>query len=172
MLSRFLTILAVMVLVSACTTTDEAAMDAQAEAEREQITDGPLADIYDQELEGPAPGTQADLAVNVGDRVFFGFDRYDLTPEARQTLEQQAAWLKQYPSIDVVIEGHTDERGTREYNLALGERRANSAMNYLAALGISPSRITTISYGKERPAVPGSNEQAWAQNRRAVTVVE
>lgn len=121
---------------------------------------------------GPVPGTQQDLVVNVGDRVFFGYDQHDLTMEGRNTLERQAAWMRQYPNIRVTIEGHADERGTREYNLALGERRAQAARNYLIALGISPSRITTISYGKERPAVVGSNEAAWAQNRRAVTVVE
>lgn len=171
MFSRLLMIFALVLVLGACSTTDEEAMVDGVPEAREQITDG-LADVYDENLQGPAPGTQADLVVNVGDRVFFGYDRYDLTPEARDTLEQQAAWLKQYPRISVVIEGHADERGTREYNLALGERRANAAKNYLVALGVSPSRLTTISYGKERPAVPGSNEAAWAQNRRAVTVVE
>ncbi|WP_431854190.1 peptidoglycan-associated lipoprotein Pal [Azospirillum sp.] len=118
------------------------------------------------------PGSQEDLVVNVGDRVFYGFDRYDLSPEARATLDRQAAWLKQYPNVTVTIEGHADERGTREYNLALGERRANSAKNYLVAQGTNPSRVKVISYGKERPAVLGSNEAAWAQNRRGVTVVD
>ncbi len=121
---------------------------------------------------GPEPGTQADLVVNVGDRVFFETDSSDLTSAARTTLENQATWLKQYPSLGVTIEGHADERGTREYNLALGERRANAVKNYLVALGVSPSRITTISYGKERPAVPGSNDTAWSQNRRGVTKVQ
>jgi peptidoglycan-associated lipoprotein len=121
---------------------------------------------------GPSPGTEEDFVVNVGDRVFFGFDRFDLTPEARATLDDQAAWLQEYPNVRIVIEGHADERGTREYNLALGERRANSVRNYLVAAGIDASRITTISYGKERPAVLGSNEQAWAQNRRGVTVIQ
>ncbi len=121
---------------------------------------------------GPMPGSQADLVVNVGDRVFFDTDSSQLTMAARTTLENQAAWLSQYTNLGVVIEGHCDERGTREYNLALGERRANAAKNYLVALGISPSRITTVSYGKERPAVPGANESAWAQNRRSVTKVQ
>ena len=120
---------------------------------------------------GPAPGSQEDLVANVGDRVFFDLDKYNLKPEARETLGNQAAWLKKYSSVRVRIEGHCDERGTREYNLALGERRANSAKDYLITLGISPSRITTISYGKERPVALGSNEQAWAQNRRGVTTV-
>jgi peptidoglycan-associated lipoprotein len=120
---------------------------------------------------GPRPGTQQDLVANVGDRVFFDYDKFDIKPEARQTLERQADWLKRYPNVTVTVEGHCDERGTREYNLALGERRANAAKNALVALGVPANRVTTISYGKERPAVVGSNEAAWAQNRRAVTVV-
>ncbi|MGH1457141.1 MAG: peptidoglycan-associated lipoprotein Pal [Alphaproteobacteria bacterium] len=121
---------------------------------------------------GPTPGTQADLVVNVGDRIFFETDSTDLTSSARTTLENQATWLRQYPSLSVSIEGHADERGTREYNLALGERRATSVRNYLIALGVAPSRVSTISYGKERPAVPGSNDSAWSQNRRGVTKVQ
>ena len=120
-----------------------------------------------------APGSLEDFVANVGDRVFFGFDRYDLTPEAQALLQAQVAWLQTYPQYQVVIEGHTDERGTREYNLALGERRANAAANYMVALGLDPNRIVqVISYGKERPAVLGSDEIAWAQNRRAVTVLQ
>lgn len=121
---------------------------------------------------GPVAGSVEEFQQTVGDRVFFGFDRYDLTPEARAQLEQQAAWLKTYPQHSITIEGHADERGTREYNLALGERRASSVKNYLVALGIDPNRVQTISYGKERPEVLGSNEAAWAQNRRAVTVLQ
>ena len=119
-----------------------------------------------------APGSQADLAQRVGDRVFFAFDRFDLAPEAQSTLGGQGSWLNQYSNVAVIIEGHADERGTREYNLALGDRRATSVRNYLTALGVAPSRISTISYGKERPPVPGHDESAWAQNRRAVTVVQ
>lgn len=120
-----------------------------------------------------APGSLEDFVANVGDRVFFGFDRYDLTPEAQALLQAQVAWLQTFPQYQVVIEGHTDERGTREYNLALGERRANAAANYMVALGLDPNRIVqVISYGKERPAVLGSDEIAWAQNRRAVTVLQ
>lgn len=118
------------------------------------------------------PGTQGDLEQNVGDRVFFGYDSSVLTGEGQATLERQAAWLKQYPSVNVTLEGHADERGTREYNIALGERRANAAKRYLVSLGIDSSRINVVSYGKERPAVLGSTEDAYAQNRRAVTVVE
>lgn len=118
------------------------------------------------------PGTQADLEQNVGDRVFFGYDSSVLTAEGQATLERQAAWLKKYSTINVTVEGHADERGTREYNIALGERRANAAKNYLVSLGVDSSRLNVVSYGKERPAVLGSTEDAYAQNRRAVTVVE
>lgn len=121
---------------------------------------------------GPVPGSAEDFVVNVGDRVFFGFDRFDLTPEATATLDRQAAWLKQYPQVTVTVEGHADERGTREYNLALGERRANAVKNYLTALGVEGARVEVISFGKEKPAVLGSNEAAWAQNRRGVTVIK
>ena len=118
-----------------------------------------------------APGTVEDFEVNVGDRVFFGFDSSVIEDRSRETLSRQAAWLQQFPGVTVTIEGHTDERGTREYNLALGERRATSARNYLEALGVSPSRMLTISYGEERPADPSPTEEAYALNRRAVTVV-
>jgi peptidoglycan-associated lipoprotein len=117
------------------------------------------------------PGSQQDLATNVGDRVFFGYDQVDLTAEARATLDRQAQWLKQYGNVSVTIEGHSDERGTREYNLALGDRRATATKNYLVARGISPNRVATLSYGKERPAIGAAGEQAWAQNRRAMTMV-
>ncbi|GIL40160.1 peptidoglycan-associated lipoprotein Pal [Roseiterribacter gracilis] len=117
------------------------------------------------------PGTQADLVANVGDRVFFELDRSDITQEGRATLGRQAEWLKKYSNVSITIEGHADERGTREYNLALGERRATAVKNYLVANGIPSSRIQTVSFGKERPAVLGSDEASWAQNRRGVTVV-
>ena len=117
------------------------------------------------------PGSQQDLAQTAGDRVFFEYDRADISPEAQEILQRQAAWLKRYPNVGVTIEGHTDERGTREYNLALGERRAQAVKNVLVALGTPASRIQTISYGKERPAVPHEDESSYAQNRRGVTVV-
>ena len=117
------------------------------------------------------PGSQQDLEASAGDRVFFAFDRSDITPESQQILSRQADWLRRYPNVTVTIEGHCDERGTREYNLALGERRAQAAKNVLVASGIPASRISTISYGKERPIVVGSNEEAWAQNRVAITTV-
>ena len=117
------------------------------------------------------PGSQEDLIVNVGDRVFFNYDSSELDSDAQELLQDQVAWLKQYSNVSVIIEGHCDERGTREYNLALGEKRAQSVKNYLINLGISSDRVSTISYGKERPAVVGSNDGAWAQNRRSVTKV-
>ncbi|WP_022683410.1 peptidoglycan-associated lipoprotein Pal [Sphingobium bisphenolivorans] len=120
---------------------------------------------------GPTKGSQEDFVASVSsDRIFFDTDQYDVDAQDQQTLQSQAAWLQQNPNVRVTVEGHADERGTRDYNIALGERRANAAKNYLASLGIDPSRITTVSYGKERPAALGSDEAAWAQNRRAVTV--
>ena len=120
---------------------------------------------------GIVAGSQEDLIVNVGDRVFFGYDSSDLDSDALELLQDQVAWLKQNSGVSVTIEGHCDERGTREYNLALGEKRAQAVKNYLIGLGINPDRVSTISYGKERPAVVGSNDGAWAQNRRSVTTV-
>ncbi|MDQ3139843.1 MAG: peptidoglycan-associated lipoprotein Pal [Pseudomonadota bacterium] len=118
------------------------------------------------------PGSRADFLQNVpSDRVLFETDSYSIDGEDRATLDAQAAWLQRNSGVSVTIEGHADERGTREYNLALGERRANSAKNYLEARGIASSRMTVISWGKERPASLGSDESAWAQNRRAVTVL-
>lgn len=117
------------------------------------------------------PGSQEDLVANVGDRIFFGYDESDLKPEAREQVERWAAWLKANPSVSVIIEGHADERGTREYNLGLGERRADSAAKYLVALGINSVRVGTISYGKERPVCGTSNEACWSQNRRDVMMV-
>jgi peptidoglycan-associated lipoprotein len=118
------------------------------------------------------PGSSADFKQRVGsDTVLFATDSYDLDGESRSILDRQIQWLQQYPAVRITVEGHADERGTREYNLALGDRRANSAKNYLASQGVSAARISTISYGKERPVAMGSDEGAWAQNRRAVTVV-
>ena len=110
------------------------------------------------------------LASGVPDRVFFATNETVLTTASRETLRKQAAWLRKNSDINVVLEGHADERGTREYNLALGERRANSAKDYLMTYGISSNRISTLSYGKERPVDSGSNPLAWSKNRRSVTV--
>jgi len=120
---------------------------------------------------GPVPGSQQDFLATVSsDRVYFDTDRFNIDTEDQQTLQSQARWLSQYPSKQIIVEGHADERGTRDYNLALGERRANAAKNYLIALGVAPSRIQVVSYGKERPDALGSDARSWALNRRAVTV--
>ena len=116
------------------------------------------------------PGSSQDFTVNVGDRIFFDTDSTSIRADAAQTLDRQAQWLQRYPNYAITIEGHADERGTREYNLALGERRANAAKNYLVSLGIDAGRITTVSHGKEKPVALGSDEASWAQNRRAVTI--
>lgn len=160
MFKKFLCLTAALFMVAACDTTDS--NDGKGGMGGAGMAAGAGAGT---------PGSESDFVVNVGDRVFFGYDRSDLTTEARGTLDRQAAWLKKYPNHTVTVEGHCDERGTREYNLALGERRSNATKNYLVAAGIEASRVHTISYGKERPAVVGSNEAAWAQNRRGVTVL-
>ncbi len=120
---------------------------------------------------GPAPGSQEDLVANVGDRVLFAFDSSTLSSDARSTLDRQSGWLGRYPQVSVQVAGNTDNRGTEEYNLALGQRRANAARDYLVARGVSSARINTISYGKDRPVALGDNEEAWAQNRNAITSV-
>ena len=119
---------------------------------------------------GP-PGTQRDFAVSVGDIVYFSTDSSDLTPEASETLRKQSQWLRQYPQFTITIEGHADERGTREYNIALGARRAQTVRNFLAQNGVNGARIRTISYGKERPVAVCDDISCWSQNRRAQTVL-
>lgn len=121
---------------------------------------------------GPVvPGTKRDFSANVGDIVYFTTDSSDISPEARQTLLKQAQWLRQYPQFTITIEGHADERGTREYNIALGARRATAVRKFLSRSGINPSRIRTISYGKERPVAVCDDISCWSQNRRAQTVL-
>ena len=162
---KFLTIFAATLLLAACETPpEESGGSTAATTATTSTTTAPT-------ISGPTPGSQEDLVVNVGDRVFFDYDKSDLSPEARATVEALAAWMASYPATTIGIEGHCDERGTREYNLALGERRASSVHDYLAALGVDPGRLSTISYGKERPGVLGSNEESWAQNRRGSFVV-
>lgn len=162
---KIVSLVAVALLATACSSKPEQTVTASTAGTTAPAAPPPAAPT------GPVPGSAEDFVVNVGDRVFFGFDKSDLTPEATSTLDRQAAWLKQYPAVTVTVEGHADERGTREYNLALGERRATSVKNYLTAMGVDAARVNTISYGKERPAVIGSNEAAWTQNRRGVTVI-
>ena len=163
MWARLIAILGALVLLAACSSTPETPPGGPA---------GP------QSLGGRGgssrrgrTGSQQDLEDSEGARGCLGFGRWDMTPEAQQILARQADWLRRYPNVTVTIEGHADERGTREYNLALGERRAQAVKNVLVAMGIPAGRISTISYGKERPAVVGSSEEAYAQNRRAVTTV-
>jgi peptidoglycan-associated lipoprotein len=120
---------------------------------------------------GPVPGSIQDFVVNVGDRVYFDYDKYDVRADAQPVLAAQAAWLMKYPSVRVRIEGNADERGTREYNLALGSRRANSIKDFLTSRGIAPDRIETISYGKEMPIDSGNTEEAYAKNRNAHTAI-
>ncbi|HEV2867191.1 MAG TPA: peptidoglycan-associated lipoprotein Pal [Allosphingosinicella sp.] len=132
------------------------------------------AGTQDGTIGAAVPGSRADFLQSVGqagDRIFFDFDSYAVDAQDRATLDAQAEWLNRNSGVRVTIEGHADERGTREYNLALGDRRANAARDYLQSRGIAASRMTTISWGKERPAVEGSNDYAWSQNRRAVTVI-
>lgn len=150
--------------VSACKTT--APKELPPEPGPATTTTGPSQSL------GPVPGSQADFVAKMmgADTIYFDTDKYDIDSMDQASLSKQAHWLMQYPGKRASIEGHCDERGTREYNLALGERRANAAKNYLVSLGVDASRLTTISYGKERPVALGSNEEAWAQNRRAVTI--
>jgi peptidoglycan-associated lipoprotein len=121
---------------------------------------------------GPAPGSHADFLAQLqgDDTIYFDVDRYNIDSEDQAALAKQSQWLLRYPGKRATVEGHCDERGTRDYNLALGERRANAAKNYLVGLGVDPNRLTTVSYGKERPVALGSNEAAWAWNRRAATI--
>jgi peptidoglycan-associated lipoprotein len=121
--------------------------------------------------QGPLPGTVQDFVINIGERIYFDTDSYDVRSDAQPTLAAQAQWLNRYPAVRVRIEGNADERGTREYNLALGARRANAVREFLVAQGVSGSRIETLSYGKEKPIDGGSGEEAWAKNRNARTAI-
>ena len=159
--------------LAACSTTPKDTADSSGSGSTSTSSDVSSSGETDNDSASTSiePGSQEDLIVNVGDRVFFNYDSAELDTDAQELLQDQVAWLKQYSNVSVIIEGHCDERGTREYNLALGEKRAQSVKNYLINLGISSDRVSTISYGKERPAVVGSNDGAWAQNRRSVTKV-
>lgn len=120
---------------------------------------------------GAAPGSEADFSTNVGDRVYFLVDQTNLTPEGREILTRQAEWLKQYPDVTIQVEGHADERGTREYNISLSARRATNTRNFLISQGVKGSRVASIAYGKEKPAQLCDAEECWSQNRRGVTVI-
>ena len=171
MRSKFVSLFAVLFLVAACETAPEETMatagegESMAQESTPDVTASPT-------MAGPMAGSQEDLVTNVGDRVFFDFDKSRIRPDGEETLRRQSEFLRQNSTLTITVEGHCDERGTREYNLALGERRANAARNYLLSLGIAPERISTISYGKERPIVLGHNEAAWAQNRVGVSSID
>ncbi len=155
---------AVMVLtlaLAACSTTKPAAPPPPA----------PPPPVQQQAAPTIAPGSVKDFQVNVGDTVHFDYNKYDLHDSDKAILQKQAAWLARYPAVRVVIQGNCDERGTEEYNLALGAKRAHAVKEYLASQGVSDARIATISYGKERPICSGSTESCWAENRRAVTAI-
>jgi len=169
--------IAALLLVAACETAPEESSDTSGSG-TQTTTSSPSSTTSDamkktdtMKPAGPMSGSQEDLVANVGDRVFFDFDEYKVKPRARGTLERQASWLRRNPNITLTIEGHCDERGTREYNLGLGQRRAEAVKKYLMALGIAENRLATISYGKERPVALGSNDSSWAQNRRGVSRV-
>ena len=174
-------LLASMLILSACAGDDEMmadTMDASADsaplaatADTSGAADADVAAADIPPIADPNPGSEDDLELNVGDRVLFATDSSELDAQAQETLRRQAEWLLRYTDIFVRIEGHADERGTREYNLALGQRRANRTREYLISLGIDANRLSTISYGKERPLALCSNENCWRQNRRAVTTV-
>ncbi len=182
---RMVALAAVLLIAAACESTpdDTAATAGAGDATEtssaqssdsgggDEVSGGGDVDVATADSSGPIPGSQEDLVQNVGDRVFFEYDSAVLTPDGRRTLERQAEWLRLFPEHNVMIEGHCDERGTREYNLALGERRASAARDYLIAFGMDPARVTTTSYGKERPYALGHNEESWSLNRRSVTVV-
>jgi len=155
--SRLLVVLAMTLVVAACSSRSDRAE---------------LQGLPSLGAAGAGAGSAQDFVVNVGDRVFFTTDSAELTSEARVTLDKQAAWLTRYTDVTVMIEGHADERGTREYNIALGARRATVTRNYLVSRGVAAARINTISYGKERPVAVCNDISCWSQNRRAVTVVQ
>lgn len=163
---RFLSVFAAAALLAACESAPE---DTGAKAGTGAVATPPAA--VQQRVSGPAAGSVEEFIASVGDRVFFDFNKYSLRADVKGTLDKQVAWLKKYPTYAITLEGHADERGTREYNLALGEKRANSIKEYFSANGIPAARVKTLSYGKERPVALGSNEAAWSQNRRGVTVL-
>jgi len=172
MFYKFFISIFMVLFVAACATNPKDSADSSGSGSSSSGSDvSSEGSITETTGSGIVSGSQEDLIVNVGDRVFFGYDSSDLDSDALELLQDQVAWLKQNSDVTVTIEGHCDERGTREYNLALGEKRAQAVKNYLIGLGINPDRVSTISYGKERPAVVGSNDGAWAQNRRSVTLV-
>ena len=165
--------IAVFIGVAACSSTPEPEPVIVDEPEEVVVIEEPEEVVIVEEpmpvVTGPVEGSLEDFQVNVGDRVYFDLDQYRLTTDAQNILKRQAAWLSSYPDVNILVAGNCDERGTREYNLALGERRASIVKNYLVDLGVDPARVQTVSYGKERPIALGSNEASWAQNRHGFT---
>lgn len=160
-------VVAAMAAVSACATRPEPAPPVPPPAETPPRVEQPAQ--QPSAPRGPAAGSLEQFRAQVGERVFFDFDQFAIRADARDTLNRQAQWLRTYPSVRVLIAGHADERGTREYNLALGARRAAAVKDYLVSQGVAADRIETVSYGKERPLDPRSNEEGWALNRNAHT---
>jgi peptidoglycan-associated lipoprotein len=140
-------------------------------AAQEEAAPAPMAGAPAETQSSVVAGSVQDFRVNVGDTVHFDYDKYNVRDDDRSLLQRQAAWLQKYPQVRVTVEGHCDERGTREYNLALGARRANSVKEYLVSLGVTSARVDTISYGKEKPMCTESDENCYAQNRRGVTTI-
>ncbi|MGB2303503.1 MAG: peptidoglycan-associated lipoprotein Pal, partial [Candidatus Puniceispirillales bacterium] len=170
MFLRLSTLLAAVFLLAACETAPNATGDAAGTAASGSSTSGSSTASSGSDAASSTEMTINEELISIGDRVLFDFDSYELTSSAKSVLNKQANFLSSNPSVRITIEGHCDERGTREYNLALGESRAAATRDYLVAQGVNPARIKIISYGKERPAVIGSNEDAWRFNRRAVSV--
>ena len=179
-IGKSLTVLSAVILLAACARDEEMPAVMMTAAPAPAPAPAPMAaprPAPGPTMAAPAPsgvvaGSIQDFQNNVGDRVQFGYDRSDIEDSGRSTLQKQAAWLQRYPTVVLTIEGHADERGTREYNLALGARRAQAVRDYLVSLGVSGARIDTISYGKERPMCVASDEGCWAQNRRGVSTIK
>ena len=167
MFQRILAIVAATFILAACETASQVSGDSASTSASNTASSSSASSASSS----AADKTPAEKLAQVGDTVNFDFDSAELTVSARSTLNRQAAFLSLNPDLMIVIEGHADERGTREYNLALGDRRATAVRDYLVAKGINSARVRTVSYGKERPAVAGSDEAAWAKNRRAATVL-
>jgi peptidoglycan-associated lipoprotein len=179
-IGKSLTVLSTVILLAACARDEEMPAVMMTAAPAPAPAPAPMAaprPMPAPPMAAPAPsgvvaGSIQDFQQNVGDRVLFGYDRSDLEDTGRSTLQKQAAWLQRYPTVVLTIEGHADERGTREYNLALGARRAQAVRDYLVSLGVSGARIDTISYGKERPICVQSDEACWTQNRRGLSTIK
>ena len=166
MFNKFLISVLLVLFVAACATKPKDAADASGSGSASSDSSVGDGNITETTGSGIVAGSQEDLIVNVGDRVFFGYDSSDLDSDALELLQDQVAWLKQNSGVSVTIEGHCDERGTREYNLALGERRALEVRDFLIIKGVSGKKIRVVSYGEEKPLKSASNEKAWAENRR------